>query len=98
MSNPSGDSTILGLPLAAPLNGTEVIPMDQKQGDLYYTVRQPVSSFASQGVVGVNYGTTAQRPLNPVPGQPYFDTSLGYQINWNPALSHWVNASGFGPV
>lgn len=94
MSNPSGDSTILGLPLAAPLNGSEVIPMDQKQGDLYYTVRVPVNQFASQGVVGVSYGTTAQRPITPVPGQPYFDTTRGFRIDWNPILTQWVDAAG----
>ena len=37
-------------------------------------------------------GTTAQRPGAPVTGQAYFDTTLGYEINWSG--SSCVNGAG----
>lgn len=39
MSNPSGDSTIDGLPPAATLEGTEQFVCDQIQGDVLVTVK-----------------------------------------------------------
>jgi hypothetical protein len=98
MSNPSGDSTIHDLPFAANPNGSEEFVVDQVQGSLRVTVKFPISNLSSFGIVGVSYGTTAQRPASPVAGQPYFDTTLGFQINWNPVHNYWVSASGFGPV
>lgn len=94
MANPSGDSTITGLPPAAVLNGSEVTVADQLQSGTLVTVKVPLSLFAQIGVVGISYGTTAQRPASPAPGQPYFDTTRGFQINWNPILNEWVDAAG----
>lgn len=37
-------------------------------------------------------GDTASRPVSPGLGFPYFDTDLGYQINYNG--TDWVNATG----
>lgn len=95
MSNPSGDSTIHDLPLAAQPNGSEEIPVDQVQGSLRFTVKFPISYFVIAGAIGISYGTTSQRPSSPVPGQSYFDTSLGYRIDWNPITLQWVDAAGF---
>lgn len=43
-------------------------------------------------VPSVNAGNTASRPVSPLLGFPYFDTDLGYQINYNG--TNWVNATG----
>lgn len=96
MSNPSGDSTILGLSLGVPLNGSEFVPADQLQGPIYVTVRIPLSSFSSIGVPGLSFGTTAQRPTSPVISQPYLDTTLGIPI-WCSQVSptvKWIDAAG----
>lgn len=95
--NPNGDSTITGLPLAQTLLGSEAIPADQLQNGVLVTVRIPSSRFQiAQGVVGVNYGTTAQRPAAPFVPQPYFDTTLGFPI-WckqvTPSII-WVDGAG----
>jgi len=37
-------------------------------------------------------GATGARPLGPVVGQPYFDTSLGLPVWWNGA--DWIDAAG----
>lgn len=37
---------------------------------------------------------TANRPISPVTGQQFFDTTLGYPIYWNGAI--WINALGVG--
>jgi len=40
----------------------------------------------------IGYGNTASRPGTPANGLPYFDTDLGYQINYSGSV--WVNATG----
>lgn len=95
MGNPTGDSTILGLPNAAVLNGSEVIPMDQLQSGTLVTVKITLGSlFLSPGIWPV--GTTAQRPASPSQGQPYFDLTLGLPV-WckqNSPSIVWVDAAG----
>ncbi len=46
----------------------------------------------SWGYISIGTGTTANRPATPVLGLPYFDTDLGYQINYNGTT--WVNSTG----
>ncbi len=41
-------------------------------------------------------GSSAQRPTHPIVGQSYFDTDLGYRIDWSGSM--WVNMLGAGPV
>lgn len=96
MSNPSGDSTIHDLPPAAPLNGSEEIPVDQVQSQTRFTVKLPATALANLIITGINVGTTAQRPAAPLKGQPYFDTTLGYPVWWRGDI--WVNSAGFGPI
>ncbi len=60
MSNPSGDSTVTGLPAAATLQGTEVVPMDQVQGGSLITVRASVNQIISQGLAALLSGTVGQ--------------------------------------
>lgn len=48
MSNPSGDSTIAGLPLAAELEGTELFVCDQVQGDILLTVKVSLNTMFGQ--------------------------------------------------
>jgi hypothetical protein len=100
MSNPSGDSTILGLPTANPLNGSEAFPIDQLQSGTLVTVKVFLSSLLAGAGLNWPVGTTAQRPATPVLGQPYLDLTLGlpiWCIQTSPSIK-WVNASGFGPL
>jgi hypothetical protein len=48
MSNPSGDSTITGLPAAQTLQGTEVLVADQVQNGLLVTVKIPINQIFNQ--------------------------------------------------
>jgi hypothetical protein len=44
----------------------------------------------------INSGTTSQRPIPTIIGEPYYDTTLGYQINCNqitPSIV-WHNGQG----
>jgi len=41
---------------------------------------------------GVNAGATGSRPADPVTGESYFDTTLGYPVWWDG--SDWVDATG----
>jgi hypothetical protein len=96
-SNPNGDSTISGLPAAQALLGSEVVPADQLQNGALVTVKIPLSSLVvAQPVVGVNYGTTAQRPAKPYVTQQYLDTTLGLPIWCKQATPSviWVDAAG----
>ena len=97
VSNPAGDSTISGLPAAGTLLGSEVIPADQLQAGTLVTVKIPLSSFVVNfPVVGVNFGTTAQRPAKPFVTQQYLDTTLGLPIICSQATPSviWINAAG----
>jgi hypothetical protein len=60
MSNPSGDSTITGLPVAATLQGTEVTVIDQIQGGTLVTVKVSVNQLISQGLGTLLSGTVGQ--------------------------------------
>jgi hypothetical protein len=40
----------------------------------------------------IMFGTTAERPITSKIGSRYFDTTLGYDINWNGTV--WVNSVG----
>lgn len=51
------------------------------------------NSLEGAGNVSVfQAGNTASRPGSPTLGLPYFDTDLGYQINYNG--TNWVNSTG----
>ncbi len=54
------------------------------------------ADFLAMGCVFVSNdgGPSAARPGAPAPYQCYFDTTLGTPVWWNPALTHWVNATG----
>ncbi len=52
----------------------------------------PVNALFTDTIGGVTAGDTASRPSSPDTGTPYFDTDLGYQINYNGTV--WVNATG----
>jgi hypothetical protein len=100
MSNPTGDSTILGLPTANPLNGSEAFPLDQLQSGTLVTCKLFLNQLLAGGGLSWPVGTTAQRPATPVLGQAYLDLTLGmpiWCIQLTPSIK-WVNASGFGPV
>lgn len=74
-SNPNGDSTITGLPLAQTLAGTEVIPADQLQAGTLVTVKIPVNQLLLQvppmsfGVAFAAWFATLPTSLPGTPGQ-----------------------------
>lgn len=98
MTNPTGDSTITGLPGAAVLTGNEFLAIDQKQND--GTIKTVKITLAIIGTSPIWLsGTTAQRnALSAVTfqvGQPWFDTTLGFVVNLKSTGPNvWVNAAG----
>jgi hypothetical protein len=48
MGNPTGDSTITNLPVAATLNGSELVAVDQTVNQIVTTVKIPVSEIVTQ--------------------------------------------------
>jgi hypothetical protein len=48
MGNPTGDSTITNLPVAATLNGSELVAVDQTVNQIVTTVKIPVSAIVTQ--------------------------------------------------
>lgn len=57
---------------------------------------QPDGSYITDGTVPLiqadSVGTTAERPTARQTGHPYFDTTLGYEINWDG--TNWVDSTG----
>lgn len=50
------------------------------------------ANFASLPAGSAASGPTGARPTSPALGQSYFDTTLGFRIDWNGF--NWVNAEG----
>ena len=62
------------------------------EGDLLTAFNYGCTLFFGNEKYQVTSGTTAQRPVVAKVGYQYFDTTLGYNINWNGTV--WVNSVG----
>ena len=60
--------------------------------DIGTNTHAQIDAFIAGGGGNIGYGDTASRPASPYNGEPYFDTDLGYQINYNG--TNWVNSTG----
>ena len=103
MSNPSGDSTITGLPAAATLQGTEFLVMDQVQGGIPFTVKATVNQIISQGLGSLLAGTPGQMLVLQA-GTPNFAafsnaaTIIGGSINNTPIGGTTPNTGSFTTI
>jgi len=69
-------------------NGSDTnIPLNEIQPDGSYITNKTVPLIQADTV-----GTTAERPTARQIGHPYFDTTLGYSINWDG--TNWVDGAG----
>lgn len=96
MSNPSGDSTITGLPSAVTLTGLEWLVMDQIQNGIATTVRCSVAQLIAQGF-GAN-GSVGQVLTITAPGIATFSNSptiIGGTINNTPIGATTKNTGAF---
>ena len=89
-TTPTVDSGYVGLyVITVPYGATSITSADIST--------YPTAPFVGPlpNAVTQSSGTTAQRPSASYIGQPYFDTTLGYQINAKSlAPTVWVNATG----
>lgn len=92
------EGTLRAQGLGSEVGGTSLVGFDASAGIATPTEQKgtyiPIP-LTLESQLAFTVGTTGQRPASPRDGQPYFDTTLGFQINaLHTSITGWVNSAG----